>query len=503
MCLALWTDSSTGASPAPSEQHVGPLTADNLLVYTPKQDKRYLRLGLCQDTTLFPDVFSAFAPAVTPTGAVLLWVPSDPLGCRDYAKPGVVADGGVAIVRRGANCTFKHKAEQAQHAGAQGVIILSNSSQMVVMGSGNSSEGLTDVKIIVLEVTKETGDKIVAVSKRQILFSFEACKWPTPDLAEIMIIFLGTGLVPAGAYFSTSDLSTGGSLQAAVQEEVMECDHYLAIGFFFFGSISLVILYFFMPFLIYVIIFVFSLGGFNTLMQIGSIFLQWSCPPLKSKLCAIPSVGPVVSADVVAGVPALASVHAWVVLRNTTYAWPFQDLIGSGFLCLAADDAAAKHQGVPLAAPVPEECHCDRCHRRTYWRAGADAFALAHDWRPTWSRPHVGYWRHCIAWSPRLVFAQARPPKLAGLVQGNFLPPLIRYFVGLCCTIVALNTMQMGQPTLLYLVPGTLGTTVVLACCRGELGDLWEGRPCGPGAKSVNPMATDASSTHASGNDGL
>jgi len=87
--------------------------------------------------------------------------------------------------------------------------------------------------------------------------------------------------------------------------------------------------------------------------------------------------------------------------------------------------------------------------------------------------------------------------------RGYFLPSLIRYFVGLCCTVVALTTMQMGQPALLYLVPGTLGTTVVLACCRGELGDLWEGRPCGPGAKSVNPMATDASSTHASGNDGL
>jgi len=416
-----------GTSPVPSQPpHVGPLTANDLSAYTAKQDKSHLCLGLRQDTTLVTGVFSAFAPVLTPAGAVLAWVPSDLFGCRDYAKPGVVADGGVAIVRRGANCTFKHKAEQAQHAGAQGVIILCNSSQMVVMGSGNSSEGSTDVKIMVLEVTKETGDKIVAVSKRQIMFSFEACKWPTPDLAEIMIIFLGTGLVPAGAYFSTSDLSTGGSLQAAVQpvqEQVMEVDHYLAIGFFCFGSISLVILYFFMPFLIYVIIFVFSLGGFNTLMQIGSIFLQWSCPPLKSKLCAIPSVGPVVSADVVAGVPALASVHAWVVLRNTTYAWPFQDLIGSGFLCLAADDAAAKHQGVPLAAPVPEERHCDRCHWRSYWRADADAFALAHDWRPTWSRPHVGYWRHCIAWSPRLVLAQARPPKLAGLVQGLLSAP--------------------------------------------------------------------------------
>merc|ERR1719464_2296135 len=107
----------------------------------------------------------------------------------------------------------------------------------------------------------------------------------------------------------------------------------LAIGFFCFGSMFLVILYFFMQYLIYVIIFVFCLGGFQTLTQIGSIFLQWSTPPLNRKLCAIPSVGPILSADVLAGVPALASVIAWLLLRNTSYAWPFQDLIGGGFLC--------------------------------------------------------------------------------------------------------------------------------------------------------------------------
>merc|ERR1719343_969800 len=49
------------------------------------------------------------------------------------------------------------------------------------------------------------------------------------------------------------------------------------------------------------------------------------------------------------------------------------------------------------------------------------------------------------------------------LLAGYFLPSLIGYFCGLCCTILALSIMRMGQPALLYLVPGTLGTTLLLA----------------------------------------
>ncbi|CAK0866474.1 unnamed protein product, partial [Prorocentrum cordatum] len=53
------------------------------------------------------------------------------------------------------------------------------------------------------------------------------------------------------------------------------------------------------------------------------------------------------------------------------------------------------------------------------------------------------------------------------------------YFAGLCATMVALMLMRMGQPALLYLVPGTLGTTVALAARRGELPLLWSGASCG------------------------
>merc|ERR1712066_1055247 len=61
--------------------------------------------------------------------------------------------------------------------------------------------------------------------------------------------------------------------------------------------------------------------------------------------------------------------------------------------------------------------------------------------------------------------------------RGYFAPSVVGYFIGLCITMVALKIMGIGQPALLYLVPGTLGTTLVLAVYRGELTHLWEGTP--------------------------
>merc|ERR1712107_958519 len=45
--------------------------------------------------------------------------------------------------------------------------------------------------------------------------------------------------------------------------------------------------------------------------------------------------------------------------------------------------------------------------------------------------------------------------------RGYFVPSVIGYGVGLLGAMIALYEMQMAQPALLYLVPGTLGTTMV------------------------------------------
>ena len=51
------------------------------------------------------------------------------------------------------------------------------------------------------------------------------------------------------------------------------------------------------------------------------------------------------------------------------------------------------------------------------------------------------------------------------------------YGVGLLVTFLALAIMGSGQPALLYIVPLTLGTTVVIGWSRKELRQLWIGEP--------------------------
>ena len=49
------------------------------------------------------------------------------------------------------------------------------------------------------------------------------------------------------------------------------------------------------------------------------------------------------------------------------------------------------------------------------------------------------------------------------------------YLVGLLLDGVDMYVMKSGQPALLYLVPCTLLTTMVIAAWNGELGCMWRG----------------------------
>lgn len=60
------------------------------------------------------------------------------------------------------------------------------------------------------------------------------------------------------------------------------------------------------------------------------------------------------------------------------------------------------------------------------------------------------------------------------LLRGYFLWATVGYGLGLFLTYVALNAMNgSGQPALLYIVPCTLGTVLLLGWWRGELKSLW------------------------------
>eukprot|EP01116_Phalansterium_solitarium_P002789 TRINITY_DN1305_c1_g2_i2.p1 TRINITY_DN1305_c1_g2~~TRINITY_DN1305_c1_g2_i2.p1 ORF type:complete len:368 (-),score=85.51 TRINITY_DN1305_c1_g2_i2:340-1443(-) len=72
--------------------------------------------------------------------------------------------------------------------------------------------------------------------------------------------------------------------------------------------------------------------------------------------------------------------------------------------------------------------------------------------------------------------------RYTSLRDGYFLRGWLAYFCGLVLTLIMLVMLQKGQPALLYLVPCTLLTTVYFGYKRGELRDLWRGYP-----ESVQP----------------
>uniref|UniRef100_A0A8C6LBV8 Signal peptide peptidase like 2A n=1 Tax=Nothobranchius furzeri TaxID=105023 RepID=A0A8C6LBV8_NOTFU len=58
-----------------------------------------------------------------------------------------------------------------------------------------------------------------------------------------------------------------------------------------------------------------------------------------------------------------------------------------------------------------------------------------------------------------------------------FISCCIAYLLGMILTFAVMLLSGMGQPALLYLVPFTLITSVVLAGCRGEMKQFWAGTP--------------------------
>jgi len=445
---------------------------------------------------LYVGMFAAFS-ALPGGGAAALpvYVPKDAEGCKKYDS----ADGHVAVVRRG-TCTFVEKAVLAESAGAAALIVVDEGDEVFQMGGGNTTESIQaalEVGIYVVMVDREKGDQLLHAAKlgdATVSFSVYA----PGHMSEVIIILLGTALVAAGAFFSTADLRVNSPISPQ-REEVVEVGNEMAVGFCVFGSCVLMLLFFLMHWLIYVVIFGFCVGGVSTLTELGSSVLQYRCPSFKEQFCTVPYLEESFKrADIIAFVPALSLVISWVITRNGDLGWIFQDIIAAAFLCWVQRTLRLPNMKIAslllgmmfffdifwvfVSPLIFQESVMIRVAK-----GGDTGEAVPMLLRiPSFGDPLGGYRMlgfGDIVLPGLLVSYYRRHDVLSkrGVCQGYFLPGLVGYFVGLCCTIVALVVMRLGQPALLYLVPGTLGTGFVAALLRGELPQLWEGAPIRPG----------------------
>lgn len=413
----------------------------------------------------------------------------------------------------------------AQKAGAIGLVVVSEDDEDIIPMAGSNASNLSSpklanagpVQIFAFMVKNTAGMEIINYTiahgaTEPVRFTAKEYKPNLLNLSELIIILMGTALVAAGAWFSTSDVSDArqGSFATAVaapQEEVLELDHWTAFGFCTVGSCFLVILFFFMRYLIYVIMFAFCLGGASCITQFGSIIIGWYHPKLKKQAYDFGSLfGPINWAEIIAGVPALVLVTCWFFLRNTSYGWPFQDVIGAGFLCWL--QRTLRLPNIKIAtllltlmfffdifwvfiSPLLFQGHSVMV---TVAKGGGTHESVPMLLRvPAINDPMGGY--RLLGFGdialPGLLVSYLRRHDILShrkFPSGYFLPSIIGYFIGLCCTICALVIMKMGQPALLYLVPGTLGTTLVIASCKGEIGSLWDGTPADSGTDADSSL---------------
>ncbi|CAK9078353.1 unnamed protein product [Durusdinium trenchii] len=420
----------------------------------------------------------------------------DAIGCKSYQLPA----NSISLVRRG-NCTFVEKARHAQDAGALGVLVAFDSDQVMEMGGSNQSKEDEQVKIWAVAIGETLGEKFYqqlgssSLEQAKLVVSVTSYH-PSPfNVSELILILTATALVAAGTFFSTADMrqTSFSSAIAPQTEEVQELDAWMAGGFCVMGSCVLVFLFFFMKYAIYFIMFAFCVGGALCLTQFISMCLYHYAVWSREKFVTLPGLGPISKAESLALVPSSLLALCWVILRNTHYAWPFQDIIGAGFLCWMQRTLRLPNLKIATILLVA------MFFFDIYW-----VFISVHQFHqsvmvsvatgggtgeavpmliriPQFGDPlggdrMLGFGDIAL---PGLLVSYLRRHDLLShrrFFEGYFGPSLLGYFVGLCATIVALTIMKMGQPALLYLVPCTLGTTVLLASCRGELSLLWDGK---------------------------
>lgn len=458
-------------------------------------------------TGITPGFFGAFSVAPSSSDMDVLVPEGTDIGCGSYTLPGRSGRSIVALVRRG-NCSFFQKALNAEAAGASGVMIIFDSEEVFVMGAPNETDPDygKEVGIFAVAIGKSFGEKLYQhivlsrlkedASNSPVVLSVSVYSSSILNLSEVALLLMATALVAAGAFFSTADMKQT-AFSAAIappQDEILEVDSMMAGSFFFMGSAMLVFLFFFMNYMIYVIIFAFCVGGASCITQFGSLALAHYAPALKRKLMELPVVGPVTQAEVIAFVPAVMLVVSWVVLRNTPYGWPFQDIIGAGFLCWMQRTLRLPNIKIAtllLTAMLFFDIFWVFLSPLIFTKSVMVTVATGGDTGesvpmllriPSFGDPLgrdrlLGFGDIAL---PGLLVSYLRRHDLQShrrFSEGYFGPSLIGYFVGLCATIAALILMRMGQPALLYLVPCTLGTTLVLASRRGEVSLLWIGKP--------------------------
>ncbi|KAL0382847.1 UNVERIFIED_CONTAM: Signal peptide peptidase-like 2 [Sesamum calycinum] len=367
--------------------------------------------------------FGSILPTDAKQGQRLPAIYAQPLSC--CSSSGSKLSGSIALAVRG-DCDFITKAKVAEEAGAAALLVINTDEGLVEMLCGNDTS--LNIKIPVVTISKSVGETLTksmagGVKVELLVYSPDR---PIVDYSVVFLWLMSVGAVMAASLWSeftgsgqhdqqsnamTPKESDGAASKDAEEDEILQLSIKTAIIFVIIASSFLLLLYFFMSsWFIWVLIVLFCIGG----IQVATVLL----------CCAF-----------------LYDIF-WVFLSP----FIFRDSV---MIAVARGDNSGG-EAIPMLLRVPKLAD------------PYDDYSM------------IGFGD--IIFPGLLVSFSFRFDKFysKGILNGYFLWLMVGYGAGLGLTYLGMYIMAgHGQPALLYLVPCTLGTCVLLGQIRGELYQLW------------------------------
>ncbi|KAI5653182.1 hypothetical protein M9H77_30369 [Catharanthus roseus] len=415
--------------------------------------------------------------------------------------------GFIALAVRG-DCEFTIKAQNAQAAGAAGLLVINDEEDFLEMGCSQNDTTL-DITIPVVMLTKSRGAALneSMASGRAVEVLLYSPDQPILDLSMLFLWLMAVGTIICASLWSEftateqnderyNELFPKESSNAAKEEienEIVKINTKSAIIFVFTASTFLVLLYLFMStWFIWVLIILFCIGAVEGMHScIVSLSLS-KCKSCGSKTVNMPLVGEVSIFSLAVLIFCVAFAVSWAATRKESYSWIGQDILG---ICLMITVLQmAQLPNIKVATVLL----CCAFLYDIFWvflspyifhtsvmiavargdKAGGESIPMLlrvpRILDPWGGDNMLGFGD--ILFPGLLVCFAHRFDKAnkRGARSGYFVWLTTGYGVGLFFTYLGLYLMNgHGQPALLYLVPCTLGVCVVLGMVRGEIKHLW------------------------------
>ncbi|XP_002131263.2 signal peptide peptidase-like 2B [Ciona intestinalis] len=445
------------------------------------------------------------------------------LGCQND-KDAVYTDQ-LLILKRG-NCTFAEKAVFAQTSKADGIITVSSSGILI---PGATQEEYDDINVSVAVITEDSLVLLTQFLTKHLLenvrmFQYIPVAKSSIDPNAVVLWVLAVVTCAVGAWLQgvtfkdttpkynklTNDdnSSTETSDNQDIEPEV-DITPKIAVVFFLMCSVSILLMYFFFDYLVYVIIVVFCYASSTAMFYLlNSAFKTSPCFTRHTLPNPIPVLSlrpPILS--IILFISCVTFSIVWAVYRKSSFAWLLQDILGVNFciymiktirlpnfkVCtillvlffiydvfyvfitplltpnhesimvhIATGGTGKTTEELPMLFKMPKFMFSpfSKCVQELpYSMLGYGDVILP--------GLHVGF---CAIWDSKLNAGNAVKQ------HAYYIAAVVGYCAGLVLTFIAMVLMRTGQPALLYLVPCCLISTYIVAAKRKELNMIWNGK---------------------------